>query len=101
MGTPNGLTVFTKTGPAATLGGPTSVVHGTTGTWTATTTDPFPGGVVTSYTWNWGDGTTPTVTATGSATHNYATGGVTRTITLTVKDNYLVTGTATRSVTVS
>ena len=101
MGTPKGLGVFTKTGPTATIGGPTSVTSGTTNTWTATTTDPFPGGAVTSYTWNWGDGTTPTVTSTGSAPHNYTTGGVTRTITLTVKDNYGVTGTATRSVTVS
>jgi subtilase family serine protease len=100
LGTPNGLTAFTKTGPTATLGGPTSVTHGTTNTWTATTTDPFPAGTVTSFTWNWGDGTAATVTSTGSASHNYATGGVTRTITLTVKDSYLVTGTAMRSVTV-
>ena len=70
-------------------------------TWTATTTDPFPGGSVTRYSWNWGDGTTPTVTTTGSASHSYSTGGVSRTITLTVTDNYGMTGTATRSVAVS
>jgi hypothetical protein len=34
----------------------------------------------------------------GSAAHTYATGGVTRTITLTVTDNYGMTGTATYSV---
>jgi len=102
LGTPKGLGVFTKTGPTATIGGPTSVTAGATNTWTATATDPFPGGAVTSYTWNWGDGTTPTVTTTGSAPHNYTTGGgVTRTITLTLKDNYAVTGTATLSVTVN
>ena len=101
FGTPKGLTAFTKTGPTAKMSGPTSVTHGTSRTWSATTTDPFPGGSVTRYTWNWGDGTTPTVTTSGSASHTYATGGVTRTITLTVRDNYGVTGTATRSVAVS
>jgi PKD domain len=101
VGTPNGLGAFTKTGPTVNLAGPTSVTHGATNTWTATTTDPFPGGAVTSYTWNWGDGTTPSITATGSASHDYTTGGANRTITLTVKDNYGVTGTATYSVTVT
>ncbi len=69
------------------------MTHGTSQTWHATTTDPFPG-AVTSYHWNWGDGTSSTTSA-GSAAHTYATGGVTRTITLTVTDNYGMTGTAT------
>jgi len=56
---------------------------------------------ITRYSWNWGDGTTPTVTTSGSASHTYSTGGVSRTITLTVTDNYGMTGTATRSVAVS
>jgi subtilase family serine protease len=101
FGSPNGLAAFMKTGPTATISGPTSVTHGSTRSWSATTTDPFPGGSVTSYKWNWGDGSAPTVTSTGSASHNYATGGVTRTITLTVTDNYGMTGTATHPVTVS
>ncbi len=101
LGTPNGLGMFARTGPTATISGPTSVTHGTSRTWTATTTDPFPGGAVASYAWNWGDGTAPTVTTTGSASHTYTTGGVTRTITLTVTDNYGMTGAATRSVTVT
>ena len=100
VGTPKGITLFKKTGPSAKISGPTSIVHGTSGTWTAATTDPFPGGAVTSYKWNWGDGTT-TTTTTGSAAHIYTTGGVTRTITLTVTDNYAQTGTATLAVTVS
>ena len=91
VGTPDGITMFEKTGPSATISGPTSVTHGTSRTWTATTKDPFPGGVVNRYSWNWGDGTT-TVTTTGSASHTYTTGGVTRTITLTVTDNYGMTG---------
>jgi PKD domain len=100
VGTPDGITMFKKTGPSATISGPTSVTHGTSGTWTATTKDPFPGGVVNRYSWNWGDGTT-TVTTTGSASHTYTTGGVTRTITLTVTDNYGMAGSKTCPVKVS
>ena len=79
---------------------PDTVTHGTSRTWLASTTDPFPGGAVTSYKWNWGDGTT-TTTSTGNASHTYATGGVTRTITLTVTDNYGMTGSATHTVKVN
>jgi subtilase family serine protease len=100
VGTPKGLGAFAETGPKATIAGPKSVVSGTTSTWTATTTDPFPKGKVTSYSWNWGDGSTATVTTTGSAKHDYAAAGV-RTITLTVTDNYGVTGMKTYSVTVT
>ncbi len=100
VGTPNGITMFTMTGPSATISGPTTVTHGTSGTWNATTKDPFPGGAVSRYSWNWGDGTT-TVTTTGAASHTYTTGGITRTITLTITDNYGVTGSKTYPVKVS
>jgi subtilase family serine protease len=100
VGSPNGIGMLTRTGPSATISGPASVTHGTSQTWTATTTDPFPGGAVTSYSWNWGDGTS-TITTAGSAAHTYTTGGVTRTITLTVTDNYSVTGSRSYMVTVS
>ena len=100
VGTPIGLGAFAKTGPTAKIAGPTSVASGATNTWTATTTDPFPGGIVTSYSWNWGDGSSPTVTTTPSAMHDYAASG-SRTITLTVKDNYGQTGIATYKVTVT
>lgn len=97
VGSPNGLAMFTRTGPAATISGPATVTHGTSQTWHASVSDPFPGGTVTSYKWSWGDGGSST-TATGIASHNYVTGGVTRTITLTVTDNYGMTGTATYTV---
>jgi len=101
VGTPNGLTAFTRTGPTAHISGPTVLTHGTTQIWRASTGDPFPGGTVTRYQWNWGDGTAPTVTTTNSASHRYAIGRVTRTITLTVTDNYTMTGTTTYHVTVN
>jgi len=101
VGTPQGLGAFAKTGPTAKIAGPKSVTPGTTETWTATTTDPFPAGTVTSYSWNWGDGTAATVTTTGKATHDYATGGVSETITLTVTDNYGAKGSGTYGVTVT
>jgi subtilase family serine protease len=99
VGTPNGLTMFTKVGPSGTISGPTSVTHGTSNTWTVTASDPFPGGKITNYHWAWGDGTS-TNTSTGSASHTYASAG-SYTITLTMQDNYAVTGTATYHVTVS
>lgn len=98
-GSPAGLAMFTRTGPSARISGPATVTHGTSQTWHATTTDPFPGGSVTKYTWNWGDGGSST--SAGTAWHTYATGGVTRTITLTVTDNYGLTGSATYQVKVS
>jgi len=100
VGTPTGLGAFAKTGPHATVAGSSSVAHGTLTTWTATTTDPFPGGHVVKYSWNWGDATTPTVTTTGSASHTFAAAG-TRTITVTVTDNYSQTGAVTKAVTVT
>jgi subtilase family serine protease len=99
VGTPNGMTMFTKTGPSGTISGPATVTHGTSQTWTVTASDPFPGGHIISYHWAWGDGTS-TNTTTGSASHAYAAAG-SYTITLTMEDNYAVTGTATYHVTVS
>jgi hypothetical protein len=100
-GTPNGLTAFTRTGPKVTIAGPTAIPNGTSGTWTASVKDPFPGGSPVSYTWNWGDGSANLVTTTGSASHTYTAGGMTPTITLVVRDNYGVTGSRTYLVTVS
>jgi hypothetical protein len=94
VGTPNGLTAFTKTGPKAPISGPTSVKTNVSGTWTATYSDPFPGGTAAQYTWNWGDGSAATVTTTPSAPHTYTTGGVNRTISMVATDNYGVASAA-------
>jgi hypothetical protein len=88
VGTPNGLGAFAKTGPSATIAGPRSVEAHRTDNWTASAKDPFPGGVVTSYKWNWGDGSAATLTRTAKAAHGFVRAGVTHTITLTVTDNY-------------
>ena len=98
VGTPNGLKMFTKTGPSGTISGPTSITHGKSKTWTVVASDPFPGGTITSYHWVWGGGTS-TNTSAGAASHTYAKAG-TYTITLTLQDKYGVTGTATYHVTV-
>ena len=104
VGTPNGLGAFAKTGPTAGVNGPTSVTRHQSNTWTATTTDPFPGGHPSTYSWSWGDGTPPTVVktplTTSSASHAYASAGV-FSGTLTVTDNYGQTVTKTFSVTVT
>jgi len=70
----------------------TTIGHGVAGTWSAHPSDPFPGGYVTQYVWNWGDGSAPTTTTTPSAPHTYSAAG-TFTIKLTVTDRYGVTGT--------
>ena len=101
VGTPNGLGSFAKAGPRASVSGPTSVVHGVAHTWTASTSDPFPHGVVKTYSWNWGDGSAAAVTSSGSASHHYATAGGHHTITLTVTDSYGQKGSATRVVAVT
>ncbi|MGA2211038.1 MAG: hypothetical protein ABSH30_15535 [Acidimicrobiales bacterium] len=101
VGTPKGLGAFIKVSPTAKIGGPTSVAVGTTNKWTVTVTDPFPGGFGQSFTWNWGDGSSNTVTSTGSATHKYTAGGKTEKITVSVTDNYGQTATATYTVKVT
>jgi subtilase family serine protease len=100
VGTPNGLTAFAVVHPTVKIAGPTTIVHNTNGTWTATVTDPTPGATVTSFKWNWGDGTAVTSTTTGSAAHKYTT-AATRTITLTVTDSDGQTGTGTYTVKVT
>jgi subtilase family serine protease len=87
VGTPKGLRVFTAMNPRANIKPPGTVQHGVRHTFSAAgTTDPFPGGRITKYTWNWGDGHA-TTTTTVTATHTYANRH-TRTIKLTVTDNY-------------
>jgi subtilase family serine protease len=85
VGTPRGLAGFKPMKPTATIGKPSTITHGHAATFSATTsTDPFPGGRITSYRWKFGDGTTST---RPSVSHTYATAGQ-KTLTLVVGDNY-------------
>lgn len=97
VGTPDGLGGFTRTGPHAVIASPGTVKHRVAKKFSAAgTTDPFPGGRITRYAWNFGDGHT----ATGKTpTHTYATKGK-RTITLKVTDSYGFTATTKRRITV-
>jgi hypothetical protein len=104
VGAPNGMTMFTKTGPNFTIGGGNTATHNVLKSWSATAiTDPFPGGAVNTTTgcsWSWGDATSNVNTKCVSEAHKYTSTG-TKTITLTVKDNYGVTTAKTLKVTVS
>jgi PKD domain len=99
VGAPTGSAMFNKTGPSVVIAGPGTATVGASVKFTAKATDPFPGGFADRYVWNWGDGSTSTTTA-DSASHTYKTTG-TRTIKLTVTDNYLGTGTAAHGVKVN
>lgn len=97
LGTPSGSVggipkLFARVSPTAVISGPTSVTHGVSSNWSATSSDPFPGGTIKQFAWNWGDGSAITVMSTGaSVAHTYDAAGP-HTITLTVSDNYNVTG---------
>jgi hypothetical protein len=97
VGTPNGSGMFAKTGPSVDVSGPSVVTQGHGATFHAKAIDPFPGGFAERYVWKWGDGAS-TTTTTGSASHVFKNGGVTRTVTVTVTDNYGATGSGTHPV---
>ena len=93
VGTPSGLGAFAKLSPTASVTGPSSVTPGVTNAWTASASDPFPGGGNgLSYSWNWGDGSSST-TSSGSATHAFASAG-NPSISVTVTDAYGQTASA-------
>lgn len=59
-----------------------------------------PDGEIVEYRWDWGDGSSPTITSGAIANHTFATSG-TFTVTLTVRDNADNTATVTANVKVS
>jgi len=86
IGTPKGLNVFVPLYPTVVITKPASITHAVSANFSGTSsTDPFPGGSITGYSWNWGDGSALSTTA--SPSHTYAAAG-NYTITLTVHDNY-------------
>ena len=99
VGTPVGLGVFAPMSPKAVISQTANVIHHVAHSFSAaTSTDPFPGGSLTTYVWTWGDGST-TTTASATASHTYASAG-SKTVKLTVTDNYKRSNTVSRVVTV-
>lgn len=86
MGTPNGLEAFTPLLPTAAIAAPVSVLAEAPANFSAAgSSDPYPGGNVASYSWNWGDGSP---TGNGVATtHTYTHAGE-YAVRLTVTDSY-------------
>ncbi|WP_338179296.1 PKD domain-containing protein [Jatrophihabitans sp.] len=86
VGTPKGTALFKALNPTAKITAPTSITHGKTAAFKGTTsTDPFPGGTITKYSWTWGDGSA--ATAGSAPTHKYAKAGK-YSVKLVVTDSY-------------
>jgi hypothetical protein len=97
VGTPNGLSLFTPLLPTAAITPPSSLKPGSAASFSgAASSDPYPGGLISSCTWSWGDGTP---NSSGVApSHTYAADGE-YTVTLNCTDNYGLTSVpVTRSV---
>jgi hypothetical protein len=92
VGTPKGLSVFKSIGPTPKISATAGVQahHGHTFS-AAQSSDPFPGGGLTSYVWHWGDGSA-TATSHATASHMYKSAGQ-HSVTLTVTDSYGQSGT--------
>jgi hypothetical protein len=92
VGTPNGLRAFQPIRPRVVPNFPPEAFVLQPATFSASATDPFPGGTIASYTWSWGDGT-PDDTGS-SVDHTYTNAGQ-YTVKLTVADTYGMTRTLT------
>jgi hypothetical protein len=85
VGTPKGTNPFVALSPTAVLTRPATVKHGHAASFSgAKSSSPFPGGAITSYTWNWGDGHT---SSGKTVSHTFAKAGTFK-VTLTVTDTY-------------
>jgi PKD repeat protein len=86
VGAPVGLAAFEPLFPTAVVSPPAWVAANIPATFSSSaSTDPYPGGAITGWKWNFGDGS-PVVTA-AAPTHTYASSGK-DTITLTVQDEF-------------
>jgi hypothetical protein len=96
VGTPSSLGLFKPRLPTAAIAPLGALVSGVPASFSgAGSSDPYPSGTISDYSWSWGDGTPD---GTGAApTHTYAAPGE-YAVTLTVTDAYGVTsGAVTRS----
>jgi PKD repeat protein len=89
VGAPSSLGLFEPLLPAAAITLPQSAKAGLPASFSgSTSSDPYPGGAIASYSWSWGDGTPESSGVTAS--HTYAVPGE-YTLTLTVRDSYGLT----------
>jgi PKD repeat protein len=86
VGAPNGLQAFTPLSPSAALQAPAALVAGTPALFSSSaSSDPYPGGAIAGWSWNWGDGSPESHEADPS--HAYSSPGK-YTVSLTVTDSY-------------
>lgn len=86
VGTPNGLKAFEPALPTAVASAPTSLLAGTpAGFSPGASSDPYPGASITSWAWDWGDGSPESHEA--DPAHTYAAAGQ-YTVSLIVTDSY-------------
>jgi hypothetical protein len=98
LGAPKGLTEFRPATPSARITAPAHLTAGKAARFSgAKSTDPYPGGRITKYTWSWGDGSKSSTGA--KASHRFKKAGK-HTVRLTVTDSYGQKGTTANRVTV-
>ena len=102
VGTPNGLGAFKPLFPTAVITAPSTTVAGARASFSAgASSDPYPGGSITRFVWQWGDGTAGSDGGSPTSTHTFLAPG-SYPVTLAVTDNYgLTSTTVTKSVLVS
>jgi PKD domain len=97
LGTPNGLSEFRPASPTAVITAPAKLVVGKPDSFSAKhSTDPYPGGHITTYRWTWGSGSAST---SKHPSHRFTKAG-TYVVRLVVTDSLGRSGTATAHVTV-
>ena len=86
VGTPSSLALFKPALPTAAIAAPAKLRPGVSAGFSgAASSDPYPGGSISEYSWGWGDGTPE---GSGVApTHSYSASGE-YSVTLTVTDSY-------------
>jgi PKD domain len=89
VGSPAGLGMFKPLRPSAVITPPSSLAQGTASQFSgASSSDPYPGGSISTYSWSWGDGSPDSGGVAPS--HTFASTGV-YDVRLTVTDSYGLT----------